>query len=303
MKKIKGPELKMPELKMPPFLADLYYDLRDRRLLPLVALVLVAIVAVPFLLSSGSEPKPVPVSPEPATTGTNASELTVVRATPGLRDYRKRFHGRTPTDPFKQPSSAPNLSGAQLGTKGNNGFEASEVTSTTSTTTTSSGTTVTKETTKSSGGTTTKTTESETKAPGGGSGGDTGSGGQQGEQVTLYSFAIDVKVTKTTDKPDGGKETGKPQVRHEVLPPAALPGQKAQVVTYMGISPTTQRPLLLVSDAVTAVYGEANCLSGESKCQLLEVETGIPMTFVYGENEARYKINILEVKPVVAGNS
>ena len=36
---------------------DLYYDLRERRLLPLVALVLVAIVAVPFLLSSGSEPE------------------------------------------------------------------------------------------------------------------------------------------------------------------------------------------------------------------------------------------------------
>ena len=39
---------------MPPFLVDLYYDLRDRRLLPLLALVLVAIVAVPFLLGGGS---------------------------------------------------------------------------------------------------------------------------------------------------------------------------------------------------------------------------------------------------------
>ena len=45
----------MPELKVPPFLIDLYYDLRDRRLLPLVALVVVAIVAVPFLLGGGSE--------------------------------------------------------------------------------------------------------------------------------------------------------------------------------------------------------------------------------------------------------
>jgi len=40
MKRLKGgPELKMPELKMPPFLVDLYLDLRDRRLLPLVAFV------------------------------------------------------------------------------------------------------------------------------------------------------------------------------------------------------------------------------------------------------------------------
>ncbi len=50
MKRPKGPELKMPEPKAPAFLADLYYDLRDRRLLPLLALVVVAIAATPFLL-------------------------------------------------------------------------------------------------------------------------------------------------------------------------------------------------------------------------------------------------------------
>ncbi len=57
MKRV-GPELKMPDLKnakVPPFLSDLYYDLHDRRLLPLVGLVLVAIVAVPFLLGGGSD--------------------------------------------------------------------------------------------------------------------------------------------------------------------------------------------------------------------------------------------------------
>ncbi|HET9592633.1 MAG TPA: hypothetical protein VFP17_06940, partial [Solirubrobacterales bacterium] len=151
MKKLKGPDLKMPELKVPPFAKDLFEDLRDRRLLPLVALVLVAIVAVPFLLSDGAEPKPVTVKPAPKPAGASASALTVVRSTPGLRDYRKRLRGRTPTDPFKKPSSPQDLSGAQLGTPGNNGFESDEVT----TTTTSSGTTVTKETTKSTGGETT----------------------------------------------------------------------------------------------------------------------------------------------------
>jgi hypothetical protein len=302
MKKIKGPELKMPELKMPSFISDLYYDLRDRRLLPLVGLVLVAIVAMPFLLSSGSKPKPIPVSPEPSATGANASELTVVRASPGLRDYRRRFRGRTPTDPFKQPSSEPDLSGAQLGTPGNNGFETSEVTSTTSTTT-SSGTTVTKETTKSSGGETTTKTETETKSPGGAGEGNQGSGGKQGEGLTLYTFAIDAKITRTEEEPENHKKTTKAQTRTEILPPAPLPGEKEQAVTYMGISPTTQNPLLLVSDSVTSVYGEAKCLSGESKCQLLEVETGMPMTFVLGEGSVRIKINILKVKPVTTGHS
>ena len=64
MKRI-GPDLKMPELKVPPFFADLYYDLRKRGLLPIVGLILVAIVAVPFLLGGGSEEEE-----EPATLST-----------------------------------------------------------------------------------------------------------------------------------------------------------------------------------------------------------------------------------------
>jgi hypothetical protein len=68
-----GPELKMPklkgsEMKVPPFLSDLYYDLRDRRLLPLLALILVAIVATPFLLKEDS-PEPAPAPPPVAGNG------------------------------------------------------------------------------------------------------------------------------------------------------------------------------------------------------------------------------------------
>ena len=102
----------MPELKAPAFLADLYYDLRDRRLLPLVALVVVAIVAVPFLLGDRSKK---PAIPPPAVAAgaarqraaPAASSLTVVEAKPGLRDYRKRLRDRTPTDPFEQRFTGP----------------------------------------------------------------------------------------------------------------------------------------------------------------------------------------------------
>jgi hypothetical protein len=305
VKKLKGPELKMPDLKVPPFAADLYYDLRDRRLLPLVGLVLVAIVAVPILLASSSEPKPVPVSPAPKPAGASASALTVVRATPGLRAYRKRLRGRTPTDPFKQPSAPHNPGAAQLGTAGNNGFEESETTSTTSTTTTSSGTTVTKETTKSSGGeTTTKSTETEVRTPSSPSGGgENGSGGgQQPGEIKFYSFAIDAKITRTEEDPDTHKTTTTTRKRTEVLAPAPLPSAKEQAVTYAGINPKTKNPLFLVSDAVTAVFGEATCLSGEEKCQLFEVETGMPMTFVLGEGMVRVKVNVLKVQPVLKGH-
>ena len=51
----KGPEIKLPDLKVPAPLVDLYYDLRERHLLPLVAVLLVAIVAVPIALSQSSQ--------------------------------------------------------------------------------------------------------------------------------------------------------------------------------------------------------------------------------------------------------
>ena len=94
----KGPDLKLPKLRKPSGsapgpLADFYYDLRDRRF-PVLALVLVAIVATPILLGNKSEPVSVPPA---ATAALEAaareptSKLTVVEATPGLRDYHERL--------------------------------------------------------------------------------------------------------------------------------------------------------------------------------------------------------------------
>lgn len=285
MKRLKGPELKMPDLKVPDFLKDLYWDLRDRHLLPLVALGLVAIVAVPFLLGGGSEEPSLPSGGAVASgledRGASASSLTVVESKPGLRDYRKRLKARSATDPFEQRYTSPQLKGTKLG-----GGEEGESTSSTVTSTTKTTKTV-----KDADGTTkTVTTDTTEESPGGAE-----------PELTLYSFAIDVKIVRTETKPDGSKQTGEPTVRHRVLAPAPLPGEKAQVVTYMGISPKTRQPLLLISDEVTAVFGEGHCLSGSSTCQLLEVETGLPVTFVYGENDVRYKINVLEVEPVTAG--
>jgi len=45
-----------PDLKVPSLVKDLMADLRDRRLLPLVVLLVVAIIAVPLLLADGSSP-------------------------------------------------------------------------------------------------------------------------------------------------------------------------------------------------------------------------------------------------------
>jgi hypothetical protein len=291
MKRLKGPELKLSELKVPPFLTDLYWDLRDRRLLPLVALVVVAIAAVPFLLGSGAdEGSPPPAVPPVASvsgadSGSGASRLTVVQAKPGLRDYRKRLAGRKPTDPFEQRYTAPQVKDAELG---------GELESTSSTdTTTSTSTTEVTETNGSSKDTTTVTTETTGESKGGGASPES--------QLTLFAFAIDVKITRIDGGGNGSAPKSDSSTRHRVMPTTPLPGEKAPVVTYMGVGKGAQKALLMVSNNVKSIFGDAKCLSGTDTCQLLEVEPGFPETFVYGENGVRYKINVLKVEPVAAG--
>jgi hypothetical protein len=274
-------------LKAPDFLVDIYYDLRDRRLLPLLALVAVAAAAVPFLLGDPAEESPLSQS---AATGAGAeadeaeaagpSSFTVVEARPGLRDYRKRFSRRTPTDPFKQRFSGPMLKGAKL-----NSTSESSSSSTTSTSQTETG----------SKPSVTPTAE-EPASPGGSPARD-GSGTEP--DLTLFTFAIKVQISHTETTESGGQEMGEAKIRDRVLPATPLPGQKAPVVTYMGMNFKTEKALLMVSPHVSSVFGDAKCVSGTDTCQLLEAEPGFPLTFVYGANDVRYKIKVIKVFPVL----
>ena len=294
MNRLKGPDLK--DLKVPPVLRELFQDLRDRRLLPLLALVLVAIVAVPFLLGESGEEEGASSSPTlgamPQTA--EAARLTVVEAKPGLRDYRKRLRARVATDPFKQRYTKPVLKGAKLqsesSTSGGSGSSSS-----TSTTTESSGGAVVESPTEGGAG----------AEPGGGSGGNGSGGGGGGADtppLTLFAFAVDVQYSHTEEKADGSVEMGAPTKREKVKPYTPLPGVKAPVVTYLGVGTEAKTALLMVSKDVTAVFGDGKCVSGTDSCELIEVEPGIPETFEYGPNHVRYKINVLKIVPLVSGH-
>ncbi len=284
---------------MPPFVMDVYHDLRDSRLLPLVGLVAVAIVAVPFLLGEGSDE----FAEVPQTSTVDAlkeaaedsSALTVVEAKPGLRDYRKRLRHETPTDPFKQRFTASQTKGAadlpepktsETSTGGGSGGDATSTTTATSTT---------------DGGS--------SPTPSGSTGGAPPSGTDAGDtakspSAALYSFGIDLRIVHSSgSEADGDKKTDEPVIRKKVLPPAPLPGEKQPVVTYIGLSPKTRNPLFIVSIEVSGVFGEGKCISGTETCQLIELEWGFPETFVYGEAGDRYKIKVTGVHFIVTGHT
>lgn len=300
MKRLKGgPELKMPDLKVPSFLQDLYWDLRDRRLLPLVGVIVVAIVAVPFLLGGDSpEPRPDPSQSLSAEAeNARASDLVVVQATPGLRDYRQRLRGRTAKNPFSQPKQPHSQKGAQIE------FSSSPATSSATEESSGVGSDASGgEPAPSGGDSGSPGASSPDSSPSGASkppsdDGDGNGGG--GGDATLSEFAIDVRITKSGGEGDSGKQ--EPVIKKKVLSLTPLPGEKAPVVTYMGRS-EKGKALLMVSNDVKAVFGETKCISGDDVCQLLEAERGFPVTFVYGNGETHYTFKVLKIYSV-AGNS
>jgi hypothetical protein len=281
MKMPKGPELKMPTLKTPAVLNDLYYDLRDRRLLPLVGLVIVAIAAVPFLLGGDDEGVyvPPPGGGLSALGSEKTSKLTVVEATPGLRDYRKRLSERSPTNPFKQrytglPESAQVQSSSEPATEG-------------------------------AGGGSLTVTESNkvetTEVPeGGGSGGASPEGGGGEGSGQKLEFVIDVQISHSEKTADGEEKMSPIEVRHDVPILAQLPGKKASVVTLLGANLQKQRLVFLVSHAVKSISGEYSCITRGEICELLEVGEGILLEYVYEPTGVRYAIKVTNAAVIPA---
>lgn len=273
----KGPELKMPDLKVPDFLLDVYYDLRERHLLPLVAILLVAIVAVPFLLgggSSDSETEEAPLATPSA--ALPSSKIVVARSTPGLRDYRRRLAREHATDPFIQ----------QYTNEGNGGGERSGA-----------------ETGSSSSEETAVTIESsDGAAPTGGGGSESAEppseegNGEPPEsgQLRYYSWAIDVRVTPVSSKQ--GKNKPEPSVRHNLPDMTMLPSRDVPALTFIGVTKDEKRAVMLVSDKVTGLFGDGICIVGSEACQLIALEPGLPETVVYGADSRTYRIELIKLR-------
>lgn len=271
----KGPDLKLPDLKVPDFLLDIYYDLRERHLLPLVAILLVALVALPIALrGDASEPTPGAGATAGASSVMPSSKLVVAKAAPGLRDYRRRLDGQTPQDPFVQKYTGGNSEeGAAVGSAGEGGTEG--------------------------GGATLESIPSEPSAPestGGGGLDDGGSEPSSDSELTYYSFSIDVRVVPVSSSP--GEKKPKPSVRRNLPALTMLPSRKTPALTFMTVTKDEKKVLMLVNDNVRALFGDGVCAVGTNTCQLLALEPGVPETVVYGAEERTYRIEVLKLKLV-----
>jgi hypothetical protein len=266
----KGPDIKLSELRMPQFLVDLYYDLHDRHLLPVVGLLLVGIVAVPLLLGGSSESTEDPAasaSTVPPTART--SSLVVTKEAADLRDYKRRLDHLTAEDPFVQKYSG----------GGGEGGDSSEETEVTVSGGEESSATV------ESGSPQSESTES---------GGSPATGSPSQPEIVYFTYALDVRVVPVSV--DGKPSKGEPYVRQNLPPLTMLPSRDVPALTYMGPSKDGKKALMLVSSDVTSIFGDSACIVGSQTCQLLALEPGLPETVVFGPNAKTYRIELRKIE-------
>jgi len=295
----KGPDLKLSELKIPDFVYDLYYDLKERHLLPLVVILLVALVAVPiFLESSKGSSEKEPDATLPTATASSAAggeeALVVSRTEPGLRELRRRFKHYRALDPFAEKASE---SGAE---------EAAEVSGEAGETAPPAVEAPPVEATVIGGEAPpaevsvpveipSAPVEAPIESPA------TESSDHSGPTRTRYaSNAIDVRIVSvpqasTSNAGAKAKRTPKAQVRRNLPELTMLPARDTPAVAFMGTSRDGKKALFLVSSDVVSIFGEGNCVIGSQSCQLLALEPGLPETFVYGPQEHTYRIELLKI--------
>lgn len=264
----KGPELKMPdkmpEIKAPGFIADIYYELRERHLLPLVVVLIAGIVAVPLALSETTEPVETPAMLTEAGVSTaGKTQVVVARSEPGLRDYRKRLSHLKAKDPFKERLDGLRTTASEEAESTTGNVAGTEVTEEPRAEPTAEPTAPPEET-------------------------DTNDG-----RITFYSYAMDVRVTPVSV--GGVPSNSKPEVREDLPELTQLPSRQTPAIVFMGVTKDGNKALMLVSSNVKGLFGDNVCAVGGEACELLAMEPGVPETIVYGGNEKIYRIELTDL--------
>ncbi len=266
----KGPEIKlptrMPELRVPDFLSEIYHELDERHLLPLVIVLVVAIVAVPVALSESSQPTAAPATPATgaANASSSGSRIVVAKSLPGLRDYRKRLNGLRAKDPFKQQFANAEAEGAVPSEE------------------------------------TPSTVPSEEGSGPSGAGGppSTSEGGTHTvtHELKYFSWEIDVRIVPVSS--NGKPSKAKPTVLRNQPELTMLPGHNTPALIFIGPSSDRKKALMLVSSNVTTVFGDAICVLGGEACEMLALEPGVPETISYGGNQRIFRVELLKISLV-----
>jgi hypothetical protein len=275
----------------PEILSDLYRDLRDRHLLPVIAVLLALMVLVVVGLSKS--PQHPPVAPAASTglikpSSSSVPATQVVLSQPGLRDYKKRLKGDKPVDPFTiLPGFGGSASAGSSGTTpGSNSPLSDGVTPSNSAPLTPEG----QEAAAGSGSSAPAATTPSTPSSGGG----TSTSGEP--EIKYYSYRAKVRSGQL------GEEL---KVHDSIGSLATLPSKSVPALSFLGVNLDSgfnaKSAVFLVSSEVSAVSGEGQCSSGGSTCQLLALKPGQHADVVWSDG-LTYRIDLVKFK-LISRNS
>ena len=273
-------------IQSPQFVTDLYSDLRDRRLLPLIVVLLAGMVVVPIALSSSPKNGATPAAAAPATPAASKSPLlnqAVTLSDPGIRKYQSRLSGDASVDPF-----LPRVQG--VAKSGNSNSSSGGLTSTSTSSGSSGG--------SSSGADVPLTAEGQaaaaaangsspsTSVPSGGSSGSARSGQSASQSSKIVFYRLKIR---------SGLVGGEMAVNDEVGPSTALPSKSVPALAFLGVTfdgnLKAQQAYFLVSNGVSLITGSGQCSFG-APCQLVAMKPGdyVDLTWTDGQ---QYRVKLL----------
>jgi hypothetical protein len=257
------------------FVRSVLDDLVDKRLWPIAAALVVALVAIPVLLSksAGTEPAtaPAPATPAVAATGGPLSAFQPVVNTQGKKssEIRKNLKAFESKDPFRpQGLTGGGGSGSTSGSVQVQGADVSA-----GSTSTGSG-----NTTPDSGSSTGSSGEST-------SGSGTSIQPPTKPQTFYYTYAADVRF---------GKEDNLDRKTLQQF--RSLPSSQNPVLVFMGVKEDGETAIFLQSSAATST-GEGNC-EPDDTCTFLYMKKGDEQRIeAVGENDEviTYKLVLLDI--------
>jgi hypothetical protein len=268
------------DVKVPQGLTDLYADLRERHLLPVVALLVVALFAVPLLLGGGSEeaspPPPVPGAVA-GDSGSARLEPAVLVEEPTVRDYRERLEAFKERNPFEQQfvsSSSTGGGSAEAAPAPDPGAaDAGAATSPSG----SSGAT------GSTGG-----SDGSTGGGGGSGGGDSG-----GSETKLITYELDLLAG----------EAGKTKRIRGVRLLEYVPGKQRPLAQFIGTGVDGElngtKAAFAVSKNVSHGSGDGRCVPSAQSCDFLVLAEGEAQRLDYEPDGRTYRIKLLRIDRIV----
>jgi hypothetical protein len=258
------------------FLSQVFNDLRARRLLPVAALLVAGLVAVPIVLSKKADETPAP-APEPATSQAQSNqpkgpdELAQVKLEDSGEGNGSSLSAFDASDPFAPPQKV--LKAARDEAQGDTGVIPPEAGTLPPGTDTGTGT--------GTGG------ETGSGTPEGGDGGD-GDGG--GSKTSEFTYVLDVTFWS-----NGHKRRFQNLKKLDMLPNEAAP-----LLIFMGVSDNAGNAVFLVDSTLSAA-GEGKCKPSRDDCAFLYLGAGAEEQFTNDDNDS-YRLIVNEIKKVKVGD-